>query len=436
MSLTPTRPDPDPDPPAPRRPRVFYIAGPGAVAVAYGNWRDGVDDPSEVALTYSGQFYEVCRGRDYEAYVVSTNAEARTVREGRFRIEHRPDNGWLRRGGLGYHLGEIRYALGLMGSAIRFRADAVLINGGWSHWYLFALLRLFGMTLIPTLHVMLWPKLKALSRSKRLFRRGNAWFFRTQPRAIMAVSPEIGRQVTELVGGAYKPIEVFLPAFRPEYFDAVADPPEGRPFRVLYVGRVEGYKGVFDLLAIARRFQAEGRTDIEFDLCGSGGALDELRRQAAEAGLADRFRTHGHCDRFTMTRMFSASHVLIAPTTSDFVEGFNKVIAEGVLSRRPVITSSVCPAIEYVREAAVEVPPDDTAAYGDAILRLADDPELYRRKQQACLECRSRLLDPARTFGAVLDRLLLGVLGGATDSPPPFNRTSSPAPEGQLERTP
>jgi len=37
------------------------------------------------------------------------------------------------------------------------------------------------------------------------------------------------------------------------------------PFRVLFVGRIERFKGVFDLLDIAQRFSSEAQ-DIIFDL--------------------------------------------------------------------------------------------------------------------------------------------------------------------------
>ena len=88
--------------------------------------------------------------------------------------------------------------------------------------------------------------------------------------------------------------------------------------------------------------------------------------------------------------MYGASHVVVVPTRAEFPEGFNQVLAEAVISGKPVITSSVCPALEVVKEAAVEVPPDDVEAYGDAILRLYEDSALYAEKQNACPTVRER----------------------------------------------
>jgi glycogen synthase len=97
---------------------------------------------------------------------------------------------------------------------------------------------------------------------------------------------------------------------------------------------------------------------------------------------------------------------VIAPTTTDFIEGFNKVVAEGVLAGKPVITSSVCPALEYVREAVVEVPPDNVRGYGDAIIRLSEDPMLYESKRRGCINAQGQFYDLQRGWGAAVKRML------------------------------
>jgi glycosyltransferase involved in cell wall biosynthesis len=97
---------------------------------------------------------------------------------------------------------------------------------------------------------------------------------------------------------------------------------------------------------------------------------------------------------------------VIVPTTTHFVEGFNKVVAEGVLAGRPVITSSVCPALEYVREAVIEVPPDNAVAYGDAILRLKSDAAVYESKRLGCASIRAQFYDVNLGWGRVTERAI------------------------------
>jgi glycosyltransferase involved in cell wall biosynthesis len=183
-----------------------------------------------------------------------------------------------------------------------------------------------------------------------MIRNLNARFFRHRVTAVLSLSNDITEQVKEMLAGSSLPIIPFLPTYRPESFgEGFGPPPPAPPFRVFFAGRIERNKGVFDLLGIAKQFFADGRRDIEFDLCGDGSQLESLRAAVVESGLADRFRCHGHSTKPFMRQMYEQCHVVIVPTTSDFVEGFNKVVAEAVLAGRPVITSSVCPALEYVR---------------------------------------------------------------------------------------
>jgi glycosyltransferase involved in cell wall biosynthesis len=233
--------------------------------------------------------------------------------------------------------------------------------------------------------------------------------------AIMSASHDISEQVGELTGGRQRPVHEFLPSYRREQFSGVGAPPAERsPFRVFYAGRIERNKGVFDLLDICKQFTAAGRTDIEFDVCGAGGALAELTAATEAAGLAARFRCHGHCDKGTMREMFARCHTVIVPTTSDFIEGFNQVVAEGVLSGRPVITSNICPALDYVRDAVVEVPPDDVKGYHDAILKLADDVAFYERTTAACHAAQGQFYDPERSWATTLKNVMrqAGLLRG------------------------
>src|SRR4029450_5362342 len=70
--------------------RILYAAGPGDVVGTFRHWRQGRDDPSEVAVTYSGQFYDLCRDLGAEADVISHCPRRDEQRDGRFRVQHRP----------------------------------------------------------------------------------------------------------------------------------------------------------------------------------------------------------------------------------------------------------------------------------------------------------------------------------------------------------
>src|SRR5438874_1190332 len=118
--------------------RIFYAAGPGDVIGTYRHWKQGRDDPSQVAITYSAQFYSLCQELGAEGYVLSFCPRRGRVREGLLRIEHRRLR-WERGPASLYHLGQVWYGLRMALSAARFGADVAIISGG-THWFMLGLI--------------------------------------------------------------------------------------------------------------------------------------------------------------------------------------------------------------------------------------------------------------------------------------------------------
>jgi glycosyltransferase involved in cell wall biosynthesis len=372
--------------------RILYAAGPGDVIGTYRHWKAGRDDPAQVAVTYSGQFYDLCKELGASGYVISTNRRRERIVEDNLIIEHRPMR--FAKGPMPlYHLGQMWYGLRLAMSAWRFGADAVFVADGTTHWFMLALVRLTGARVVPSLHSMLWPKhLGTRGAVNRIILLLNSQFFRRGAHAVLSISDDVSQQVRSMLDGRALAIIPFLPTYRPESFGEGFPIPSTRsPFRVFFAGRIEQNKGVFDLLEIARQFKAEGRTDIEFDLCGDGSQLETLRSAARDGGLEANFHCHGQSSKPFMRQMYASSHVIIVPTTT--AEGFNKVVAEGILAGRAVITSSICPALEYVREGVLEVPPNDRGAYAAAIVKLKEDAALYEAKWRGCCAVRGQFYD-------------------------------------------
>lgn len=392
--------------------RILYSAGPGNVIGTYKYWVQGQDDPSQVSLTWSGQFYDVCRALEAKAHVISWCEERNLLRDDQLIVEHRPIP-LLKASGMLFNLGKLWYGLGIIASAIRFRANVVIAVDGTTHWFLLSLLPWLGIQVIPSLQCVLWCKYAHLRKTEELVLRLSRSLFAKDCFAILAMSEDIADQVKQVTAHQPRPIIKYLPAYRKTEFEGVGDPDERRkPFRVLFAGRIEQDKGVFDLLEIAKRFANSGRQDITFDLCGNGSQLEYLRLAAKQAGVDSSFVCHGHCNKTKMRQMFKQSHVVIVPTRTDFIEGFNQVVAESVLSGRPVVTSAVCPAISYVREAVVEVPPDDAEAYGDALLELCDNREFYEEKRRGCLALQEQFYDLSKSWGAALKYVLVALQEG------------------------
>ena len=379
--------------------RTIYLTGPGDVIGTYRHWREGRDDPSQISVTYSGQFYDVCRELGIRATVISSHPRREQIREDGFIIEHRPIplKTWR---GVFYHFGQYCFHLGIAMRAIRDRCDLIFLATE-SHLapYWIAVAARIGV--VPVNHCKLWAQHRrtGLAGLNCYF---DKLFFRSGCFRILTASSEISKQISELTGGIHSPILEFLPTYRRDTF---ADIPKAdhslRPFRVLFAGRIEANKGVFDLLEIARNL-SQNRNDIVIDIAGDGSAMPELRRKTTAQELDHIVKIHGYCTQPRMKQLLCGSHVVIVPTRGDFAEGFNQVVAEAVLARRPFITSNVCPALEYVREGGIEVTAENVEGYAAAIVQLADNVEVYQAKCDACDLLREQFFDESQSWAAAL----------------------------------
>lgn len=414
--------------------RVFYATGgPQDVVEAYrqehlreaGRQRLVTD----VSVPYANQFFEACAAVGASAWVVSPHPRVDRLAHGAFLMEHRPKPKACQKGGLAWHLGTILYQLKLIASAVRFRADVAII-GGAGHYWVYAVLRLFRVRVVPILHCTFWPAgFRQTSRIWQLIHRLNGWFWRRHVFATIVVSSECARQVREIAGEVRGPVLVALPLFRRELFGGIGPPPAQRtPFTVMYAGRVEGYKGVFDLLEVAAALERREPGRYSFEICGTGDALEKLREAVVERGLASSVHLRGWLDRGQMAAAYARSHVVITPTTSGFEEGFCQVSAEAILAGRPLVASRVCPAIDHLGEVPVEIAPGDVEGYAEAIRRLAEETTLYEEKRSACARVAEPYYDWSKGLGGVVLEVLSGALGpsgaGRGQQAPPRNQSA------------
>ncbi len=392
---------------------MFYIAGYGNVLGTYQYWSRGEDDRTIVAIAYSSQFFDICRRYGARAYIVSAFEERRKLNSGGFVFRERmipfvSGSRWA------YFFGQVYYAVEMMIRAVLFRSDVVILSTGVQH-YLYSPLRLLGIKLISSMHNTLWPAGCSMpqSRGSRILLKLNGWYWRYIPSATICVSAEIERQIRKLTDRTKGEFYVVRAQYRRDYLDKTVPPPvhSSRPFRVMYAGRVEREKGVFDLLAVAEQLERETPGGYEWSICGTGSAMPELTSLVREKGLEGVFTLRGRMNHDEMAQMYGWCHIVVVPTTSQFAEGLNKVVVEGVLAGRPVITSFVCAASEFVNEAIMTVPPDHPEVYVEAIRHLSEDAYLYEFKCRACRFLQDQFYDRSYAWSTALDRILHEVLG-------------------------
>ena len=386
---------------------VLYVEGPGDIVAAFESWRAGREHASETSVTFSSQLFAHCRERNESLMALSYCARKTSVRAGDWLVENLP-RPMLRVPKIGYHLSLFLYALRIGARALRYRPRLILLTSGVVTWTMARMLRLTGATVVPILHNALWPEgFGPATPGLDL-----AWWRSRRPPPTLVVSPAIRRQLDSLSARAGASAVEFRPSFAASEFPLPIPAEHGaRPFRVLFVGRIEIEKGALDLIPIAHALKTADPGAFHFDVCGHGSQAGALARAVREHGLDDTVTIHGRLDRAALIKRYRAAHVCIVPTRSSFSEGFAMVVAESILLGRPVVTSPVVPASEPYRNAVSLAWTDDVSSYVSVLAKLATDADAYRRLADACVALRPDILRRDTSFQSALRTLEAGLDG-------------------------
>jgi len=383
---------------------VLYALGPGDAVESYQHWKAGKDLLSETSRTFSGQFFDFCRRNGHTGFAISSFSGAGKVADGSMVVENRPKR--FVGGGIRYHISQALYGISIMLTAVRWRADAVIVDSGTTHWALLGALKMVKIRVVGSLHNVPWPSgYKPRGRLRRILLATEGWFWRHIASAVISVSPECERQVRELAGTLTALAVQHRVQFDRNHFAFIpaSQTLSQRPFRVMFAGRIERNKGVFDIVEIARLLESSEPGKVMFDICGSGTALEELNDFIQRARLGRTIRTHGKLVRPDLLQKYAACHAVIVPTRSEFHEGMAMVAVEAILCGRPVVASPLVPAVELLSGAVANAKPDDPASYADAIRRLVQDAAYYDQLCAACILYQEQFYDPRKGLAAALE---------------------------------
>jgi glycosyltransferase involved in cell wall biosynthesis len=146
--------------------------------------------------------------------------------------------------------------------------------------------------------------------------------------------------------------------------------------RILFLGRLESAKGVFELLAagalLAPRFPA-----LRLVFGGEGDAA-ALRRRAAELGIEDRIELPGWLAPAERDGQLARASVFCLPSHA---EGLPMAMLEAMASGRAVVASSVGGIPETIVDGGngLLVPPRDERALAGALAQVLGDAALRAR---------------------------------------------------------
>ena len=391
-----------------RKIRIAYLSGPCDAPAVYREWRERKQQ-NYFGTDFMKQFLQLAEELDAESYIITSRFGERDERQcGRFIFDNHPNPAGLK--GVLYHLAFLPWFVRVVPKIVRFRPDVLIATENAPYWFLLAPLRWFNIPIIPSFHPMPWPRYAPRKLSSRILWQLNRFLILKHLKTVVVISNAITQELRSLLGPDLLRIEVLrhFPSYPPSQFESIPLPDisSQSPFRLFFIGRIETNKGIYDIVEIARRLEKRRKGQVRFDICGAGGQLDNLRKHIVELNLQNVVLCHGYCSAQEVKTLLGASHAVIVPSRSDFDAGYEMVCAEAILANRPLIASVVCPALEDLQGASIEVQPDNVEQYCQAILRLSDEPEFYAHTQAACSALHEPFYSPENSWATKIKEAL------------------------------
>ena len=361
-------------------PRIFLAHGPGDAAGTLKKWTMGIEDDSIIAKTYSAQIFELANELGAEILVVTDNRNSYTAKDRRISVESHVmgdlGSGWR------YWLNMKKHADLTARKAYDFGADAAIVS---FHYGLFSLpaFKKYNIPIILDMHNTIWPMGCKPNLIKQFIFKAIAISGRDALAGVIGVSPECGRQLKQLIGE--KPTFNHIPQYPVSLKNITIDNTFPSEFRILFAGRIESMKGVFDILDASEILVRMGYRQVKWILAGKGSAEPELRDQIVGRNLDCFIELKGQLTRDNLTVELAKSQATITPTRAGFAEGLAKAPLESLIPGIPSLMSSVVPAAEIVKNAAIVFPPSSPAEIANAVAKMLDSPSLY---DSLCAESR------------------------------------------------
>lgn len=150
---------------------------------------------------------------------------------------------------------------------------------------------------------------------------------------------------------------------------------EQHPKLVVAIGRLVSYKGYEVFL------RAMKDVDAEAVIVGEGQLKADLKSLAEKLGILDRVKFLGGLEPDEVKQYVYAAKVLAFPSVTD-AEAFGIVQLEAMAAGKPVVNTDLATAVPNVVRDGKEgltVPPNEPAAFAEALRQLLEQPDLAAR---------------------------------------------------------
>lgn len=230
------------------------------------------------------------------------------------------------------------------------------------------------------------------------------WFYRAsvaRARFVLVPSTFTADELSRVYGTPRSRLRLVPLAPAAAFFHPQPPGPEAREPVLLHVGDLHPRRDLPCAVATLARLVSAGTRPWRLVLIGADrGSLDDVRRAAAERGVADRVEHLDGVSDAALRDWYARAFALLYPSR---YEGFGLPVAEALASGLPVVAADAGSVPEVLGGAGALFAAGDDVAAAALVAALTDDGE-YRRCQEAG-RTRAAQLTWERTAALTLDVL-------------------------------
>jgi glycosyltransferase involved in cell wall biosynthesis len=162
--------------------------------------------------------------------------------------------------------------------------------------------------------------------------------------------------------------------FTPPPPEAEPPPPENKKYTLLYVGRADPYKNVEALVKALHIIRSTTDLDVSLRLAGAPDLrYPQATDLAKSLNISDAVEWTGYLMDDALVETYRRADLLVHPSR---YEGFGLQIIEAMACGTPVVCSNGGSLPEVAGDAAIQIDPNDTEGFAQAIIRVLTQPEL------------------------------------------------------------
>lgn len=382
--------------------RISYITGPGDVQGTYEYWREGKLDPRVPTVAKTAMYYELCRRIGARAQLIADSQPNRSAcDDGEVRFDYIPRR--RASGAISYHRASILRIIDAWRALETFSPHFIVACTDFPDYGL-PFLKARGAKLIFSLHNTFWTKGRtALSRKEKLANLGRRRWLKSVD-AALCTSLECELQFRQLTKDNI-PTFRNIPQQRRPSPSGRPSSPAGKMRNILYLGRIERAKGVFDLLDAYKSLRGRYQ-DIALTFAGDGGQSEALANAIADLG-DPRVQYLGRLSAEEVFEELQKSHVAVCPTRNAFKEGLALVCIEAAVYGVPSVMSTAVPAAYLLTESGEVFEADSVPGLTAAIDKFLQDSEFQKKRSQNALKESQQFFERDKSWGSYLYKAMV-----------------------------